>query len=401
MKVLWIVSTLEDVNFLNKFNKQFEGNIDVFHLNVITRVAMLKHFGRHLLPYFNKSIEDVSVDVDLNKTFNVLAGRLTFEEATKAYQATFSVLNDYFSAQESSEEIICVIPSGRHVHQISAKKVCYKYNIKTVFINYSNFPDYTFFDPSGTDKLSSIYNEPSLLDNLASADVETTFKKFLNLKNMQTEIPQKTQSTLVEMIKKTSFIIDTWLQKRLGLYGDRRVLKNTQNLRNVPSTEITYDSPVEGESFIFFPLQVSTDQQVLINYSRGSIYAAIDSAIELAKKEDIPLYIREHPAEKNKTKVRNYLIRKKVDNPSIFVTDMSVALLIKDCIEVITINSTVGLESRLALKPTRFLGDSFYSKATDQQLANYLEEYLIPVDYHSPKMTPFIVKKILLRASGE
>jgi len=132
----------------------------------------------------------------------------------------------------------------------------------------------------------------------------------------------------------------------------------------------------------------------LVNYQGGSIYKAIDEAYAYAQSKGFPLYVREHPAEGNKGEVRSYL-KMLAKNDDFFVTDASVSDLLSGCKEVITINSTVGLEARINRKPVCFLGESFYKKATDLQLAYYLKCYFVPVDYHKPQLNLLSVKTIL------
>ena len=148
--------------------------------------------------------------------------------------------------------------------------------------------------------------------------------------------------------------------------------------------QIQYRKNIGKKLFNFFPLQVSTDQQVLVNYDGGSIFAAIDEAVAYSEQCGVKLYIREHPAESRKNEIRKYLLKKQDTHPCLVITDESVYNLIESSQEIITINSTVGLEARINFKKVKFLGRSFYNKATDLQLAKYLNNYLVSVDYHNP-----------------
>ena len=40
-KILWFVSTLEDVRFVKEFSSFYAGHIEVVHLNFLTRFVML------------------------------------------------------------------------------------------------------------------------------------------------------------------------------------------------------------------------------------------------------------------------------------------------------------------------------------------------------------------------
>lgn len=385
MRLLWFVSTLEDTLFLKRFSKHCALTIDVFNINFITRVDLIAHKGVHIFPRYKKHYSHLPIDDDLHRAFNVLSGRLKLDDAQKAYRATMGQLKDY-SKSIANDKVVFIIPSGRHVHHVAASRFARTNQIKRVFINYSNFPGYTFFDPEGTDCLASIFRDPKKLERLYfqyDIDVEETFNKFAELKHQQKSIPQKSNNGLTTKIKKMAFLFDTALQYSTNIVGDRRI-----SLRKIPQDEvitIEYSSIQHSEPFLFFPLQVSTDQQVLVNYEGGSIYKAIDQAYDYAKAKGLTLFVREHPAEANKNAVRAYL-EKLAKNHDFCVTDASVSDLLSCCQEVITINSTVGLESRINRRPVHFLGKSFYEKATDLQLAYYLKYYLFTVDYHNPMM---------------
>jgi capsular polysaccharide export protein len=395
-RILWFVSTLEDTHFLSEFRPHFSGQIDVFHLNFITRFHLLAHEGEHILPYYCSGMGNNGIDTNIDQCFNTLSGRLTSDEAARAYQATQSALTHYLR-DKPVEGLVFMIPSGRHIHHIAAASFGLSRQIKRIYINYSNFPGYTFFDPEGTDCMAAIYRDPSILDRLAPTpvDVDAVFFHFAELKRRQKEIPQKAASPLKLRLKRFAFIIDTMLQKLTRLYGDRRIPMRKPASYRAASNPLVYEPiPPKGQPFLFFPLQVSTDQQVLINFEGGSIYTAIDAAIAHARAKGIALYVREHPAEANKQKIREFL-QQKVQQGDLHVTDASVPGLIDSCTGVITINSTVGLEARINRRPVKFLGKSFYAKASDEQLAIYLSHYLSKVDYHNPKITSETAKQIL------
>lgn len=396
MRILWFVSTIEDTRFLKEFEKYCDHVIDVFNINFITRFDLKGFKGTQLLPRYKSDFASLSIEDDLSKVFNVLSGRLTLKEAEQAYRATIGALESYL-ASVTGEKILFVIPSGRHVHHVAATSVAKKNNLARIYINYSNFPGYTFFDPEGTDCLASIFRDPERLNRLYAdreIDVEATFTHFANLKHQQKSIPQKATSGLKAKLKKSAFLVDTVLQYATRVVGDRRI--RLVSGKNNTVVEIDYSPLDTSTPFAFFPLQVSTDQQVLVNYDGGSIFNAIDEAYQYARKQGLALYVREHPAESNKDAVREYL-KKMSTHADFVVTDASVSELIKFCKEVITINSTVGLESRINKKPVKFLGKSFYDKATDKQLALYLGFYLIKVDYHFSSMNRSLVGNILGR----
>lgn len=395
MRLLWFVSTLEDTLFLKEFRKHCDLVVDVFNLNFITRIDLGMYPGVQLMPRYSSSYSKITIEDDLSKVFNVLSGRLSLAEAKQAYRATMGRLSSY-SNSISSQDVVFIIPSGRHVHHVAATRFANSKKWKKIYINYSNFPGYTFFDPEGTDCLASIFKDPEKLDRLygrKETTVNDTFSKFAELKRRQKTIPQKSSTGLRAKVKEAAFFLDSVMQHCTDVVGDRRFRLDFKKEKDV-ALQMEYSNVDNSSPYLFFPLQVSTDQQVLVNYDGGSIFKAIDEAYEYARSLGLCLYVREHPAEGNKKAVRSYL-REMAAKSGFKVTDASVPDLISGCVKVITINSTVGLESRINLKPVHFLGRSFYAKATDHQLACYLDNYLVAVDYHQPSLNHVLVGEIL------
>lgn len=396
MKILWFVSTIEDTNFLRSFAKYFDGEIDVFHLNFITYFDLRSFKATHILPKWGKEYASIVTESPA-KCFNVLSGRLLETDAHKAYQATSGQLQKYL--QKQNDSVFFMIPSGRHIHHMAATHLAKQEGIKRLYINYSNFPGYTFFDPEGTDCNASIYRDTTLLNRFENENinVEDIFEKFAKLKAQQKAIPQKASSGFNKYIKNMAFYGDTLLQKAAGVISDRKMKFGFQSANKSPLLLET-SSILPDEAFLFFPLQVSTDQQVLINYGKGNIIEAINEAFELAQQTNKPLIVREHPAEGRPDLIRRHLSEMVGKYQGMFyVSSLPVTELIEKCDKVVTINSTVGLESRINKKQVEFLGRSFYQKATDFELASYLSHFLVEVDYHESHLSKELVNEIIHR----
>lgn len=69
----------------------------------------------------------------------------------------------------------------------------------------------------------------------------------------------------------------------------------------------------KNRKYIFFPLQVSNDTQILIHSDIG-IEKALEFAVIEAKKNNCDLVIKPHPAEKNSKFVENLLKKNKKKN---------------------------------------------------------------------------------------
>ncbi|MDE1167876.1 MAG: hypothetical protein PW845_21480 [Pseudomonas sp.] len=401
-KILWFVSTPEDVKFLKVFAEHAYVAIDVFHINFITRCMAAGLPGEQLLPRFTQPVARQSLDC----CFNVLSGRLSLATAEKAYAATFQTVRQYL--QRTQGPVLFVIPSGRLVHHIAASDLAQAHSIRCLYINYSNFPGYTFFDRKGTDCLSAVYQQPQMLEHIegfveSAETVQSTFEHFRRLKAEQKKIPQVKAGAVKAMIKALAFVADTLAQHLTNVYGDRRVtFRRSRSAKAAAKAISGAVEPALPQAFVFFPLQVSTDQQVLVNYRGHSIFKAIDEAIALAQGKGRVLVTREHPAEARGAEVRAYIEQCRAEGSAIVISRRPVHELIRLAEQVVTINSTVGLEAILNDKAVHFLGDSLYAKVTRAQLASYLNNYLIKVDYHSGAgMSAGIAAQILARAGHD
>ena len=403
-RIFWFISTLEDVNFARNFDRFYDGEISYIHTNFITFIYskfLLKK--RSYIPRLR--VKKIFSCPDVSKCFNVISGRLSEEEAKKAYLGIKQLLERKVT-KKMHKGCIFMIPSGRHIHHIAATDFAKMKSIKRLYINYANFPGYTIFDPSGTDRESLIYKKKSFLKNLSKKNyddiaIKKIYEYFSRLKKEQKTIPQKASTGVQKTLKAYLFRIDTCLQRLLSVYGDRRVrFHYVAVMREQVSLLSTIDIENVKEDFIFFPLQVSTDQQILVNYEKGNIFSAIDEAVDCSRILGKTLVIKEHPAESEIEKIRSYLHEKISKGDRIIFTTSSVQDAIKAAKLIITVNSTVGLEGLLRGKEVRFLGDSFYKKCSKEELAIYLSEYFIKVDYHTGKgLSRKIIKEILARVN--
>lgn len=121
----------------------------------------------------------------------------------------------------------------------------------------------------------------------------------------------------------------------------------------------------EIEDYVLLPLQVRTDSQILCHSSIKDMRDLVAVCISaLAKynqraKKQLALVIKEHPMDRCLIELQSVLKRRGVK--VIFLSQADTRKLIKGSSLVITINSTVGIESLLYYKPVITLGKAFYN----------------------------------------
>ncbi|WP_418135097.1 hypothetical protein [Psychromonas sp. GE-S-Ul-11] len=111
--------------------------------------------------------------------------------------------------------------------------------------------------------------------------------------------------------------------------------------------------PALPKKYIFIPLQVNTDTQILVHSQYESIQAFIYHIEHTfyAEQSDLSLVFKQHPMDKGQ--------KYKFDARSI-ISNNSTTQLIKDSEFIITINSTVGFEAIQQYKQVIVLGEAFY-----------------------------------------
>ena len=110
---------------------------------------------------------------------------------------------------------------------------------------------------------------------------------------------------------------------------------------------------------------------------------AIQIAANLANQKKLDLLVKPHPAFSDKKEMKGILKLQKELN--FIITNNNTFSLISNAYEVVTINSSVGLDSLILNKKVTFLGRSFYGKLEPELLKNYILSYLINIDYFSDK----------------
>lgn len=143
-------------------------------------------------------------------------------------------------------------------------------------------------------------------------------------------------------------------------------LSNTETAKSLPSkllarpsVKTTTKEITLPEKYIFVPFQVRDDTQILLHSpwinSMYELYDRITNAAEHLDSDYI-FVVKEHPSDK-----KTYKELHERHPRIIFANSNNTQELIDNATAVITINSTVGIESLLLQKPVICLGNAFYS----------------------------------------
>lgn len=147
-----------------------------------------------------------------------------------------------------------------------------------------------------------------------------------------------------------------------------------QGISSLPQTLVKRESKRERsntvqerdllpERYVFIPFQVNDDTQILINSPRiksmEQFFDEICSIANAFQDNNVTFVIKEHPScNHDYAKLHDKLNQIKIN--IVFINDESTEELIKHSLAVITINSSVGMESLLFKKPVICLGEAVY-----------------------------------------
>jgi capsular polysaccharide export protein len=192
------------------------------------------------------------------------------------------------------------------------------------------------------------------------------------------------------------------------------VVREDHKKRKKNITTLSKEIP---EKYIFVPFQVNFDSQVLVNSrwirSMHDFYAAIEYAANNSSDKDLYFVIKEHPSDPRVYKDLHH------KHSNIIFVKENTESLIKGAQAVITLNSSVGLESLIYEQKVIVVGESCFDipdlvkKANNpKELSNHInqisewscdtilcqsfiqylkQDYLIPASWHSPNKKHFKV----------
>jgi hypothetical protein len=208
------------------------------------------------------------------------------------------------------------------------------------------------FDECGWSAASSVY--PVNLESLPETDHNCfdTYRQRLLAGSLDSKFAQSSRKTFAKLIVEGSIPVS---RNRLGLSTKR--------------------------PYIFFPLQIPHDESIKY-FSDFTEYEVVESLVAWAKKQNIALVMKPHPANRKSMIPFEALI----DDINVFWSEANVYDLIEHATGVYTLNSGVGFEALLHLKPVVTFGRVEYDCVTFHATPinlNLAWEYCLKADINS------------------
>jgi capsular polysaccharide export protein len=271
------------------------------------------------------------------------------------------------------------------------------HGFKTLYFELGNFPGKLLVDPKGVNAKSWFaHHYPQLTSGgYDKARFENWRSSYLSEKFCSHRVQQTRMSTQFNWYYPLDLVGFYLLCAPWSERPD--VFRRTWRYLCSQKVRYQYDlfSPEKDPEYIFFPLQVSSDSQLLLNSDVDNTQALLLAA-EIAKKEGKRLVVKPHPAEGNRVFVAELAdLRKRL---GFLFVDMNTFQLMEFSSKIVTINSTAGMEAMLLQKPVTVLGRAVYENFTQYDLAFYIQKYLLDIDYFSENnLTTFQIEKIFDR----
>lgn len=160
--------------------------------------------------------------------------------------------------------------------------------------------------------------------------------------------------------------------------GDRQLVVRKYNKHKIDHVRRQDFHLSLPKKFIFVPFQVGFDSQVILNSphidSMYELYRWIEFIVENIGDESLVFVVKEHPSDPC---IYEELYHK---NTRILFSNRNTQELIECADAIITVNSSVGLESLMFHKPVIVLGDACYKIEGMTQEASSKEELISVVE---------------------
>jgi capsular polysaccharide export protein len=340
-------------------------------LSIIIK-CLLHNYSFYIIrkTYKKKIIPDLSCCYDLKSS------QSSYADAEILYS---SIIKAFEKVSEKEKIDLIFIWNGLSIQTLAVSDFAKKEKIKTRYFELANIPEKLFVDPYGVNARSSLFKDTKRLEDypVEEKHFQNWKDQFIVKRKTQIDLPQTTNA---RKIQNYAFIIDllgfTFLNlPQNGETNLRRKIKH-YFCRKLSLEYDVYD--YKSREYIFLPLQVSLDTQLLFNSDVDNL-SAIKAAKNKAEELKSDLVVKIHPSEESEEFIKDlFELRKQV---FFYIVNYNTIELIMYSILIITINSTAGLESMILGKNTIFLGRSFYPLLKNHLLRNYLLGYLVDASF--------------------
>lgn len=397
MKIAVYCNNLNQLNFFLRFVDAVESNGHqlIFWSNRLSVIFKARACGEQavLLSGYKQSCAELSPSEFTDWTFEK-RGLLSVEKSAKRVKRYIASAVRFFDVQKL--DMLWMWNGTNQTCQVLID-VGSQYNVRTLFFEIGNFPGKLFVDSHGVNCrawYASHYKE--------LRDCGVDLQGFRDWKSDY--IAAKLETHTVPQAKRLALFNYHYLEDLLGFWFCGAITVESLNpigktldflKRRFFSLPLDDFPPDKNSGYLFFPLQVSTDSQVLWNCDISQ-EDALRMAASLAIQEERILVVKPHPAEPHWSALDEVIQLR--DELGFKLVGGNTFSFLQHCERVVTINSTVGLEALLLGKPVQVVGRALYDGFDELDMAIYLQKFLLDVDcFSSEAITDGQFEKILER----
>lgn len=402
-KVIFLCEGIQHVRFFCRmekafFNLGYVAEYIVLDYSVYLQLKQLTKNKIFIVKRFDKATLSPYNCDNILQAKDVLEGTISLDDARIVYNSVTKCCENI--GLRAGFDLI-IASQGILTAEIAIRDFAKLNSISIIFFELANIPGKTFWDIDGSNAKSYLYKNIGILDEYQCNEKDYMTWKVEYIKN------NLKQHIVKQRVNIKSFNYKYGLISRCNIFFTGINLRKFDLLLKIRHfiksrcLKIEYDKiDLRKNSYIFFPMQVASDSQIILN-SDIDLFDALEYAIDVSKKNGLPLVVKLHPAERDLDVIYKVLkLRKKY---RFKIVDDNTFFVIKNAERIITINSTVALEAMILNKNVEILGRSYYKYLNcNNRIQKYIMNYLINIDFFDNKDVAEIeIKKLLERSKNE
>lgn len=227
--------------------------------------------------------------------------------------------------------------------------VCKDLSLNTFYLEQGYFPDTMQMDKGGV--------------NCKTNFSDLSYDEFLEFHYKENNIQLKEDFEIITIkYSKLNRYFLRFLERKNRMFFLNYLKRNINLIRakkQFNKSAVSNIDFVEKEKYIFFPLQVNSDTQIILNSRYKNMYEAVNDVLPDLLKTGLKIIIKGHPFEVEPVDYTELKKHKQV----IFLEKADINSLIDKSEFVVNVNSSVGLQAISRYKRVLLLGDSFYKNA--------------------------------------
>ncbi|KRG62249.1 hypothetical protein ABB27_18370 [Stenotrophomonas terrae] len=336
---------------------------------------------------------------DLSRTRERALGCMPQRRCLNLFRSVEQAIADSIKQYAATaDETTIFVWNGATVMGEAARQFQQDSGCHVVFMEISNLPGKIFADPKGTNAQALLFSEPSLLNRFqGDLDAYPQWRdSFIQQRKHLHAPPQATTARQLGIQHVTDAVHALLFGYRHFSWAAALDKIGSQFRSCFQSRRQRRPVSIPTGNYVFFPMQVSSDTQLLLNSKLNNIQALEKISSECPTR----IVIKPHPAEIDTRYIGAAIAEAKLED-RVEISDCNTTKLIEGADSVYTINSTVGLEAKILGKTTCFLAKSIYAQIDQSMLPNYVMSYLLDVDFFDSGNAPIplqIVEQLHTRA---